>query len=161
MLPLCSEGVAPSRRGLVGMLIDSEVPGFLEIALALMGCTAAAGTPYDPVKGGPPGSGIGEGDQVPGSGAATAAGPTSGSTAAGHGDDDDDEDEVVPELEHGGVPARRLLMAGGWGAACTCLAAAGGPVVAAPGLAAATIMYLAKEVGAAGVATYGARLRLL
>jgi hypothetical protein len=54
-------------------------------------------------------------------------------------------------LEHGGVPARRLLMAGGWGSACNGLAVAGSSCPAVPGLAAAALMFMAKEVSGLGL----------
>mgnify|MGYP001806984142 CR=1 FL=1 len=90
---LCRTGIAPHPRGLVGLLVDSDAPGFMEVALGLMGLVAQHGTPYDPVKGGAPGSGIGgAGDQAVGSGgpAAWAAGgwggvAPGGGTAGGGG----------------------------------------------------------------------------
>ncbi|GIL71491.1 hypothetical protein Vretifemale_2040, partial [Volvox reticuliferus] len=131
-------GVAPHPRGVVGLLMDSDVAGFLDVALSIIGLVAQHGTPYDPVKGETPGSGIG----LTGAAAATSWGPArptaaSGTAAAGGGVNDlpgvlmsyDESGSIsfsVPNLDHADIPARRLLMAGGWGAVCSCLASAGG-----------------------------------
>ncbi|GIL46226.1 hypothetical protein Vafri_3260, partial [Volvox africanus] len=151
-------GVAPHSRGVVGLLMDSDVVGFLDVALSIIGLVAQQGTPYDPVKGETPGSGIG----LRGAAAATSWGPArptaaSGTAAAGGGVYDlhgtpmsyDEPGSIsfpVPELDHANIPARRLLMAGGWGAACSCLASAGGFSQTLPDMAAAALMFLAKEV---------------
>ncbi|GIL46227.1 hypothetical protein Vafri_3260, partial [Volvox africanus] len=79
-------GVAPHSRGVVGLLMDSDVVGFLDVALSIIGLVAQQGTPYDPVKGETPGSGIG----LRGAAAATSWGPArptaaSGTAAAGGG----------------------------------------------------------------------------
>ncbi|GLI59200.1 hypothetical protein VaNZ11_001036 [Volvox africanus] len=151
-------GVAPHPRGVVGLLMDSDVVGFLDIALSIIGLVAQQGTPYDPIKGEAPTSGIG----VTGAAAAASWGPArppaaSGTAAAGGGVYDlhgapmsyDEAGSIrfpVPDLDHADIPARRLLMAGGWGAVCSCLASAGGLSQTLPDMAAAALMFLAKEV---------------
>lgn len=132
---MCAEaGVADHARGLVGLMVDSDVPGFQEAAAAILGLLASA-PPAAPGRlgaggaAGPTSSSNGDwGGQV------TAAAPAAAAAARAA--------QQLAQLP----PGRRALLAGGWAAVCTCLSSAGSACPSIPGIAAAAIMFLSKEV---------------